>query len=109
MHEAVDLGFDVLLSDGKNPGGHGVMHHKFVVIDAGLATSLVVTGSFNWTMNGELNNFENAVYLDAPDDVAAWAEEFRILHAQARAPAPEDRTRRHDDSGLHDAVEALAF
>jgi len=90
-----ELGFDVRLSNGKD-GQKGVMHNKFVVLDG----KLVETGSFNWTFNGELNNYENAVFLDAPDDAAAWAAYFERIWSQGRAPTPEDhRDHPRDDAG----------
>ena len=78
MAEMRDLGFDVRLSDGKGPG-RGVMHNKFVVLDS----KLVETGSFNWTMNGERNNYENAAFLDAPDDAAGYRAYFERIWARA--------------------------
>jgi phosphatidylserine/phosphatidylglycerophosphate/cardiolipin synthase-like enzyme len=86
MGDMADLGFDVRLSNGRGPG-RGVMHNKFVVLDG----KLVETGSFNWTFNGELNNYENAAFLDAPDDAAGWAAYFDRIWAQAQAPTPADR------------------
>ena len=102
MAQMTDLGFDVRLSNGKD-GQKGVMHNKFVVLDG----KLVETGSFNWTFNGELNNYENAVFLDAPDDAAAWAAYFERIWAQGRAPTPADhRAPAPQDAGgpvqLHD-------
>ncbi len=89
MAAMVDLGFDVRLSNGKD-GQTGVMHNKFVVLDG----RLVETGSFNWTFNGELNNYENAVFLDSPDDAAGWAAYFERIWSQGRAPTPADHQER---------------
>ena len=99
MAEMHELGFDVRLSNGKD-GQKGVMHNKFVVLDG----KLVETGSFNWTFNGELNNYENAAFLDAPDDAAAWTAYFERIWKQGRAPTPAD----HQDHGRHDAGDGLA-
>jgi len=85
MADMRDLGFDVRLSDGKGPG-RGVMHNKFVVLDG----RLVETGSFNWTMNGERNNYENAVFLDAPDDAAGYRAYFERIWARARPATDAD-------------------
>jgi len=90
MHWFVDNGFDILLSAGKS-GEKGVMHNKFAVFDGAMAEA----GSFNWTRNGEKNNYENAMFLDAPDDVAAFAAAFKRIRAQAWAPAPEDHAGPH--------------
>jgi phosphatidylserine/phosphatidylglycerophosphate/cardiolipin synthase-like enzyme len=97
MAEMADLGFDVRLSNGKN-GQTGVMHNKFVVLDG----KLVETGSFNWTFNGELNNYENAAFLDAPDDAAAWTAYFERIWKQGRAPTPDD----HHDRAPREALDA---
>lgn len=85
MAEMRELGFEVRLSDGKGPG-RGVMHNKFVVLDG----KLVETGSFNWTMNGERNNYENAAFLDAPDDAAGYRAYFERIWARARPAADAD-------------------
>lgn len=90
MHWFADHGFDVLLSAGRD-GDKGVMHDKFAVFDGALAEA----GSFNWTRNGEKNNYENAMFLDAPDDVAGYAAAFERIRAQAWAPAPDDHAGPH--------------
>jgi phosphatidylserine/phosphatidylglycerophosphate/cardiolipin synthase-like enzyme len=90
MHWFADNGFDILLSAGKG-GDKGVMHNKFAVFDG----AMVEAGSFNWTRNGEKNNYENAMFLDASDDVAAYAAYFARIRAQAWAPAPDDHAGPH--------------
>lgn len=90
MRWFADNGFDVMLSAGKK-GEKGVMHNKFAVFDG----TLVEAGSFNWTRNGEKNNYENAMFLDAPDDVAAFAAAFKRIRGQAWPPAPEDHSGPH--------------
>lgn len=90
MHWFAENGFDVLVSKGKD-GRKGVMHHKFAVFDG----VLVAAGSFNWTRNGERNNYENAMFLDAPDDVAAYAAHYERVRAQAWAPDPGDHVGPH--------------
>ena len=95
MASLTDLGFDVRLSNGRN-GETGVMHSKFVVLDG----KLVETGSFNWTFNGELNNYENAVFLDAPDDAYAWSAFFERIWAKGRVPTPADRRQEREGREL---------
>ncbi len=90
MHWFAENGFDVLLSRGKS-GEKGVMHEKFAVFDG----ALVEAGSFNWTRNGEKNNYENAMFLDAPDDAAAFAAQFQRIRDQARVPGAEDHQGPH--------------
>ena len=98
MHWFVENGFDVLLSHGKD-GEKGVMHDKFAVFDG----KFVEAGSFNWTRNGERNNYENAMFLSAPDDVAAYAAAFGRIRAQAFAPSEDDHAGPHSapDSFSH--------
>ena len=69
------------------------MHNKFAVFDG----ALVEAGSFNWTRNGEKNNYENAMFLDAPDDVAAFAAAFKRVRDQAWAPEPDDKGGAHPE------------
>lgn len=63
------------------------MHHKFVIVDG----RLVLTGSYNWTKESELNNYENLVVISEPSAVEGYAREFEALWAIAketrRAPA----------------------
>ena len=87
MSEMAALGFDVRLSDGKTGEG-SVMHNKFGVFDG----KLVETGSFNWTNAGEFTNFENAVFLNAPDDAAGFEGYFQRIWNQAQAPTPADQS-----------------
>jgi len=85
MQEMSALGFDVTLASGRGQR-RGVMHNKFAVFDG----KLLETGSFNWTNNAEKNNFENAVFLDDAEDVAAYAAYFERIRGRGRAPEPED-------------------
>jgi len=104
MGEMATLGFDVRLSEGRAP--RGVMHNKFGVFDG----RLVETGSFNWTMNGELNNYENAAFLDAADDVDGYAAYFERIWAQARVPQPGDfPPQRAAATDGQEALDALDF
>jgi phosphatidylserine/phosphatidylglycerophosphate/cardiolipin synthase-like enzyme len=101
MGEMATLGFDVRISGGRAP--RGVMHNKFGVFDG----RLVETGSFNWTMNGELNNYENAAFLDAPDDAEDYAAYFERIWGQARVPAAADfPPERPAADGAQDALAA---
>lgn len=53
----------------------GIMHHKFAVID----TSIVVTGSFNYSKNADKYNNENLVLIFDKDIADEFAEEFSRL------------------------------
>jgi phosphatidylserine/phosphatidylglycerophosphate/cardiolipin synthase-like enzyme len=85
MRELARLGVDLRLSAGKN-GGRGVQHNKLAVIDG----KLVQTGSYNWTTNAHKNNYENVLFLDAPDDAAAYAAYFDRVWEQGWEPEPGD-------------------
>lgn len=51
------------------------MHHKFVILDQ----QIVLTGSYNWTLESEDENHENLLVLRDPQPVAAYSEEFETL------------------------------
>lgn len=59
------------------PNGTGMLHDKFGVFDG-----LVETGSYNWTMNASLNNFENALFSADASDVSGFEDEFQKLWAE---------------------------
>lgn len=66
--------------------GKGVMHNKYAVLDS----ALVLTGSFNWSVNAQDNNFENVHYTAAPSMAAAFGAQFDRLFAAAETPTLED-------------------
>jgi phosphatidylserine/phosphatidylglycerophosphate/cardiolipin synthase-like enzyme len=74
-------GAGVRLSSG--PGGGGVLHHKFVLFDG----VLLMTGSYNFSANAELYNFENDLFSTVPGEAAAYGAEFAAVWDQAHAPA----------------------
>ncbi len=77
-----DAGVALRLSSGR--GGKGVLHHKYALIDG----ALLMTGSYNFSQNAELHNFENVLFTAAPGEVAAFGGEFAAVWVQAHAPAP---------------------
>ena len=54
------------------------MHDKFVVID----DDIVITGSFNWTVQAAKANQENVLITDRPFYVFQYKEEFKRLWAE---------------------------
>jgi phosphatidylserine/phosphatidylglycerophosphate/cardiolipin synthase-like enzyme len=62
------------LSYGRQGNG-SKMHHKFAVVDDRLA----LTGSYNWTLESEEQNFENLLILDDPQHLEAFRREFALL------------------------------
>lgn len=85
MEEMKSLGFDVRIVGGKD-GLKGVQHNKFAVFDG----ELVQGGSYNWTTNAQRNNYENAVFLNAADDVKEFSAYFDRIRKKSRVPRPED-------------------
>jgi phosphatidylserine/phosphatidylglycerophosphate/cardiolipin synthase-like enzyme len=75
----VDAGFPHKLSRGRN-GPTSKMHHKFLILDH----SVVLTGSYNWTLASETQNFENIVVIREPDTVDSYRDEFNTLWSTAR-------------------------
>ena len=57
----------------------GTFHHKYCIIDE----QLVITGSFNWTYNGENNNEENIVVINDTNLVKSYLERFYYLLPKA--------------------------
>lgn len=62
-----------LLYGRRGPGSK--MHHKFAVVD----DRLVLTGSYNWTLESEAENYENLLILRAPREIGAYRKEFDAL------------------------------
>jgi phosphatidylserine/phosphatidylglycerophosphate/cardiolipin synthase-like enzyme len=58
----------------------GKMHHKFVIFDG----RAVTTGSYNWTLESEEENYENLLVLDDPRQVESFRREFEALWDGAR-------------------------
>ena len=51
------------------------MHNKFVILDQ----QIVLTGSYNWTLESEDENHENLLILQDPYPVNAYSQEFEAL------------------------------
>jgi len=66
------------LSYGRSGPG-SKMHHKFVILDA----QIVLTGSYNWTLESEEQNYESLVILRDPRVVENHGKEFEALWAKA--------------------------
>ncbi|MDD2806557.1 MAG: phospholipase D-like domain-containing protein [Elusimicrobiales bacterium] len=69
--------------------GKGVMHNKYAVLDS----RLLMTGSFNWSVNAQENNFENMYYTMAPAAASAFEAQFENLFSKAETPTLEDLRR----------------
>jgi phosphatidylserine/phosphatidylglycerophosphate/cardiolipin synthase-like enzyme len=68
-----------LLYGRQGPGTK--MHHKFAILDG----RTVLTGSYNWTLESEEQNYEGLLILRAPQQVAIFQREFEALWAEAVA------------------------
>lgn len=51
------------------------MHHKFALLD----DAWVLTGSYNWTLESEKENFDNLVVLRDAEPLAFYRREFEAL------------------------------
>ncbi len=68
--------FDLRFLKG-NTGGF--MNHTFAIFDA----ERLVTGSYNWTEYAEKFNYENAIFIDEPDTIKSFQEEFESLYGKS--------------------------
>lgn len=66
------------LSCGRQGPG-SKMHHKFVILDG----RAVLTGSYNWTLESEEQNYENLLIVREAEQVAVYQKEFEALWAEA--------------------------
>lgn len=55
--------------------GYGSMHHKFCIIDK----EMVITGSYNWTINAKRNNGENIMIAKDEETINNYLKEFTDL------------------------------
>lgn len=79
-----NAGIGMRLSSGRD--GTGAMHHKYALFDG----AMLMSGSYNFSQNAELYNFENDLLTTVPGEVAAFGGEFAAVWAQGHAPAPEE-------------------
>jgi phosphatidylserine/phosphatidylglycerophosphate/cardiolipin synthase-like enzyme len=69
------------------------LHHKFAVLDG----RIVLTGSYNWTVESEERNFDHMLVLRDPELVLGYQQEFeRLWHA-----GPENQ---HAEAGLWNPI-----
>jgi phosphatidylserine/phosphatidylglycerophosphate/cardiolipin synthase-like enzyme len=71
-------GLPIRLLYGRRGQG-SKMHHKFVILDG----QTVLTGSYNWTLESEEQNYESLLILRDPQMVESHAKEFEALWQQA--------------------------
>lgn len=63
----------------RGGGLYGIMHNKITIIDS----SLLITGSYNFTSNANINNFENIVFVDNYSDVSSYINYFETMWSKA--------------------------
>ena len=54
------------------------MHHKFAIVDQ----RLLISGSFNWTMQAVMGNKENVIVTTEPLIVGPFVEQFEKLWSE---------------------------
>jgi phosphatidylserine/phosphatidylglycerophosphate/cardiolipin synthase-like enzyme len=81
----MDNGVKLRWTRGHNKG---VMHHKYSVMDK----KLLMTGSFNWSNNAQMNNLENMFYTTNGHYIKGFTQEFNEVYETAVVPSPEDLT-----------------
>lgn len=74
-----DSPFPVRLSYGRD-GERSKMHHKFLLVD----DKVVLTGSYNWTVASEEENYENLLILREPRLVDLYGQEFEVIWEKAQ-------------------------
>jgi phosphatidylserine/phosphatidylglycerophosphate/cardiolipin synthase-like enzyme len=57
------------------------MHHKFVILDR----QTLLTGSYNWTLESEDENYENLIITQDAPTIEAYTREFEALWEEAGA------------------------
>jgi phosphatidylserine/phosphatidylglycerophosphate/cardiolipin synthase-like enzyme len=78
LPRGLEWGLPILIDDH-----HAIAHNKVMVIDR----RTIITGSFNFTKQAELQNAENLVILKGyPDITAAYLKDFQHHKEHARAP-----------------------
>ena len=75
-----EVSFPCRLLYGREGQG-SKMHHKFVLFDS----SVALTGSYNWTLESERQNFENLLILRAPEQLQRFRGEFEELWKEGTA------------------------
>jgi phosphatidylserine/phosphatidylglycerophosphate/cardiolipin synthase-like enzyme len=66
-----------LLHGRGDPGSK--LHHKFAIVDR----RILLTGSYNWTLDSENENYEGLLIVEDPALVESYQEEFEALWTAA--------------------------
>ena len=89
FYRLLTAGVDVVLDGNENAGqpgdyqaGGARQHDKTIVIDGGLPTAKVCTGSFNWSSSATGSNDETLLVLEGERLTALYVEQFERLYAE---------------------------
>jgi phosphatidylserine/phosphatidylglycerophosphate/cardiolipin synthase-like enzyme len=69
--------------DVRQDGNPANLHHKVIIIDE----TIVVTGSMNFSNNGDHSNNENTLIITDPQIAALYLNEFQRRFAEAAPPS----------------------
>ncbi len=69
---------------------YAAAHNKTMVIDAGTATPVVITGSYNWTVAAQKRNSENVLIISGAADLA---RSYKANWERQRAEAQDYRPK----------------
>ncbi len=70
----------------KGRSSKGAMHNKYVILDG----KLLETGSFNWSVNGNVNSFENMIFVNDVQAIEAYQAMYDGFYSEATVPVSED-------------------
>tara|TARA_B110000914_G_C15057342_1_gene262434 strand:- start:13 stop:366 length:354 start_codon:yes stop_codon:yes gene_type:complete len=71
----------VIGSEGKN---NSLCHHKFAIgLDRDKKPVFLITGSFNWSVQGQ-KNLENLIIFRDLNFIKAWQSEFDLLWRKSK-------------------------
>jgi len=59
----------------RGSGLYGIMHNKIMIIDS----SFLITGSYNYTLTANNNNFENVVFVSESSNVISYIKYFETM------------------------------
>jgi len=68
--------------DVRQDGNPRTFHHKVIIVD----DQILITGSLNFTVNGDESNDENVVVITHPEIAARYVQEFDRRWAEASEP-----------------------
>jgi phosphatidylserine/phosphatidylglycerophosphate/cardiolipin synthase-like enzyme len=97
LQKLTDAGIPWIDDTFSGTAGSNLMHHKFLVLDAGVAGSpvrdLTLTGSFNWTTQAAFYNAENLVALRDAAAAQLYLAEFNTMWGSATATPSASASR----------------